>query len=95
MPVVILKNDGFEWLSGHKSISVWRKPDADWEASFCSICGSALPGINDADTMFVPAGILPPGLKGLEVKHHIFVGSKAYWDEIAGAGKQHDGPFVG
>ena len=95
MPVVIVKNDDFQWLSGHESIRVWRKPDAEWEAHFCSICGSALPGMNDPDTMFVPAGILPADLKGLEVKHHIFVGSKACWDEIAGAGKQHEGPLTG
>ncbi|KJZ18832.1 GFA family protein [Loktanella sp. S4079] len=95
MPVVILKNDDFNWLSGQEHIKVWRKPDADWEANFCSICGSALPGMNDPDRMFVPAGILPPDIEGLEIKHHIFVGSKACWDEIAGAGKQHDGPFTG
>lgn len=95
MPVVILKNDDFKWLSGHENIKVWCKPDADWEANFCSNCGSSLPGMNCSETMFVPAGILPATIDGIEVKHHIFVGSKACWDEIAGSGIQHEGPFTG
>lgn len=93
MSVVILKNDDFNWLSGHENIKVWTKPDADWEANFCTICGSALPGKNDNESMFVPAGTLPATLAGLAVKHHIFVGSKACWDEIGDAGQQHEGPI--
>lgn len=95
MPVVILKNNDFKWLSGKENIKVWNKPDAEWEANFCSNCGSALPGMNDAETVFIPAGTLPESIESLVVKHHIFVDSKAYWDEIADAGKRHEGPFTG
>ena len=94
MPVVVLDKDDFKWLSGHENIKVWRKPDAEWEANFCAVCGSALPGMNDRDTVFVPAGILPADVEGLKIRHHIFVGSKACWDEIADTGKRHDGPFI-
>lgn len=93
--VVVLKNEDFNWLKGEDSLKIWKKPDANWEANFCSICGSALPGKNDDERMFIPAGLLPNGYKGLEVRHHIFVGSKANWDEIGDAGKQHEGPFAG
>ncbi len=89
MTVVVLRNDDFKWLSGQENVKVWKKPDADWDANFCSVCGSALPGVNDPDTIFVPAGVLPPDIEGLEVKHHIFVGSKACWDQISDTGKQH------
>jgi len=94
MAVVILKNEDFDWVSGHEDIRIWNKPDADWDANFCRICGSALPGRNDSRTMFVPAGLLPDDVEGIEVKHHIFVGSKARWDKIGDAGKQHEGPFT-
>jgi len=93
--VVVLKNKDFKWLSGQEDIKVWKKPDADWEANFCSTCGSALPGKNDIEHMFDPAGMLPNDIKDLEVKHHIFVGSRASWDKIGDAGKLHEGPFGG
>ena len=89
--VVVLANDNFKWLSGHDTVKVWKKPDVDWEANFCSVCGSAVPGRNDPAHMFVPAGLLPDGTQPLSVKHHIFVGSKAAWDVIGDDGKQHLG----
>jgi len=95
MPAVILKNRDFEWLSGHDARTIWRNPNADWEANFCSVCGSSIPGKNDSETMFIPAGLLPGDTGSLKVKHHIFVGSKACWDEIGDSGKQHVGPFLG
>ena len=94
IPVVVVENEAFTWLKGRDSVKTWKKPDADWESSFCSICGSSLPGKNDDARMFVPAGLLPGDLEALKVAHHIFVGSKAEWDEIGDAGKQHDGPLV-
>ncbi|MEM8589316.1 MAG: GFA family protein [Pseudomonadota bacterium] len=94
LPVVILKDEDFDWLSGHDDIRVWNKPDAEWQANFCCVCGSALPGKNDTGTMFVPAGLLPDDVGDLEVRHHIFVGLKAGWDVIGDAGKRHEGPFT-
>ncbi|MEM6712154.1 MAG: GFA family protein [Pseudomonadota bacterium] len=90
MPVVIVRKEDFRWLSGQSLITHWKKPDADWESTFCSVCGSSLPGPNDEARMFVPAGLLPDEVSDLEVKHHIFVGSKACWDIIGDSGKQHD-----
>lgn len=95
MPVVIVENKSFRWQKGRNSIRIWSKPNAEWESNFCVVCGSSLPGKNDDAHMFVPAGLLPGDIEGLEVKHHIFVGSKARWVEIGDAGKQHEGPFAG
>jgi hypothetical protein len=39
--------------------------------------------------MFVPAGSLTQGGESLQVAHHVWVGSKAVWDEIGDAGIQH------
>lgn len=94
MPVIIVGNDSFSWLKGRENVRVWKKPDADWEANFCAICGSSLPGRNDPARMFVPAGILPADTDGLDVRHHIFVGSRACWDVIGDTGRQHDGHII-
>jgi hypothetical protein len=45
--------------------------------------------------MFVPAGLLADAGSALRVIHHIWVGSKADWDEIGDAGKQHVEGFRG
>ncbi len=44
--------------------------------------------------MFVPAGSLTEGGDALRVAHHIWVGSKAVWDEIGDAGKHTRTSFV-
>ena len=93
--VIIAKNSQFRWLKGEDQIANWRKPDAQWQAWFCRICGSALPGKNDDAHMFVPAGLLSEGAEESRVAHHIWVGSKAGWDEIGGSGKQHMEAFKG
>ncbi|WP_370336148.1 GFA family protein [Parvularcula marina] len=93
IPVVIIPNKDFRWLRGEELVSNWKKPDADWQSWFCKTCGSTLPGMNDPDTMFVPAGLLGEGGETLRVAHHIWVGSKAVWDEIGDSGKQHQNGF--
>jgi hypothetical protein len=45
--------------------------------------------------MFVPAGLITEGGENLRVAHHIWVGSKAVWDEIGDTGKQHAEAFQG
>lgn len=39
--------------------------------------------------MFVPAGLISEGGEGLRVIHHVWVDSKADWDEIGDQGEQH------
>jgi hypothetical protein len=54
-----------------------------------------LPGANDESRMFVPAGLISDGADDLRVIHHIWVDSKAGWDEIGDRGKQHPEAFEG
>ncbi len=93
--VVIAHNDAFRWRRGEDQIATWKKPDADWLSAFCRTCGSALPGANDEERMFVPAGLITEGGERLRVAHHIWVGSKAAWDEIGDDGKQDMEAFGG
>jgi hypothetical protein len=91
--VVVVPNDLFRWVRGQQFIATWKKPDTDWQAWFCSVCGSPVPGENDPATMFVPAGCITQGGDALKVIHHVWVGSKAGWDEIGDAGQQHTEGF--
>jgi hypothetical protein len=87
--VVVVDNDAFRWTRGEEQIATWRKPGAGWQFWFCRTCGSSLPGANDPSRMFVPAGLIAEGGEELRVRHHIWVDSKAGWDEIGDAGHQH------
>jgi hypothetical protein len=91
--VVLVENKAFRWLQGEDQVATWKKPGADWQCWFCRVCGSPLPGANDKSRTFIPAGLLSSGGEHLKVAHHIWVGSKAVWDEIADAGKQHPEAF--
>lgn len=93
MAVIVVANEQFRWLAGADEVRRWRKPGHDWESNFCPHCGSAVPGMNDPERMFVPAGAITEGADGLEVAHHIWVGSRAPWDVIADAGQQHPCAF--
>ena len=49
-----------------------------------SVCGSPVPMLHpDGGAYWVPAGLLDSD-PGVPIAGHIFVGSKAPWDEIAG-----------
>jgi len=85
--VVVVSNENFHWLKGEDHVKTWVKPNHDWQTSFCIDCGSSLPGKNDDSRMYIPAGLLPS--ENLTVAYHIWVDSKANWDEIGEHGVQH------
>lgn len=94
--VIVVANDAFRWVAGEELIGTWDKPQADWQSHFCTRCGSALPGSNDPERMFVPAGLIPDAQAArLDVAHHIWTHSKAGWDVIGDDGKQHPEAFEG
>jgi hypothetical protein len=92
--VMVVDNGVFRWRRGQDRVTSWKKPDAEWEMWFCRTCGSPVPGKNDESRMFVPAGLIIEGGESLEVTHHIFVDSRATWDEIGDTGKQCPGAFA-
>ena len=93
--VVVVPNDRLRWVQGREQVAMWSKPGADWQTWFCRTCGSPVPGQNDPARMFVPAGSITEGGDAFRVAHHVWVGSKAVWDEIGDAGKQHPEQFRG
>jgi len=91
--VSVISSDHFKWLKGERFVSHWRKPNHDWETSFCTVCGSPLPGKNDDEHVYLPVSLLDSGDIELTVKHHLFVGSKAPWEEIGDDGVQHEAGY--
>lgn len=80
-----------QWLQGEDRIKHYVLPDTEqWTSAFCETCGSPMPHLDPSGKIyFVPAGSLDddPGSRGIAL--HIFVGSKAPWDEIHDAAPQH------
>ena len=92
---LVVRAEHFRWVQGRELVARYQPP-APWSItrSFCRVCGSALPGANDETRTFAPAGLISDGGEGLRVAHHVWVGSKAVWDEIGDSGKQHREGFT-
>lgn len=88
--VIALAADRLRWLAGEDKLTQYERPSG-YGVTFCRICGSPAPDPDAARTMYrVPVGLLdddPP----LVVGDHIYVGSKASWDHIAGEAPCFDG----
>ena len=81
--VVVISKTRFAWTQGADHVQSWRKPGHDWESHFCVICGSSLPGENDPEHMFVPAGLIVNGGANLSVVGHVCMDSKASWEVVS------------
>lgn len=92
--VAIVKNEELEWLSGESLAKTWHKPNHDWQTTFCTECGSPLPGKNDDNSTYIPTSLLDTGTEKLKVVHHLYVGSKASWEVISDGGKLHENKFT-
>ncbi|MBR7888804.1 GFA family protein [Marinomonas sp. A79] len=71
-----------KWLSGEEKLSFYRLEGTAFARTFCSICGSNVPtdATQTRGLIAVPAGSLDTDVE-LGVQAHIFMGSKANWDE--------------
>lgn len=79
----------FRWVSGQDMIEIFTKK-TDWTTSFCRVCGCPVPELRANGKLYaVPAGSLDDD-PGTRVEQHIYVGSKAAWDEIAGEARQYE-----
>ena len=75
------------WLAGGDLLQVYTSPRG-WPTTFCRSCGSPAPQLHLGGGAYrVPAGSLDDD-PGVRVESHIFVASKAPWDEIAGSAPQ-------
>lgn len=85
--VLLTSRNSLRWISGEDSAQRYQRPSG-WATTFCGTCGSPLPQLHpNGKVYWVPAGLLDDD-PGVRVEQHIFVGSKAPWDEIAGDAPQ-------
>jgi len=84
--------DQFSWLAGEDKLSVYQ-PTPEWGLCFCSVCGSALSGLYQGEIHGVTLGSVNED-PGVTLEKHIFVGSKAQWDDIGGDAPQYEEDFV-
>lgn len=86
--VLLTAARSFRWTKGESLAKRWSRPVGRGN-TFCSSCGSPLPELHPSGKVFwVPAGLLDDD-PGTRVEQHIFVDSKAPWDEIAGSAPQY------
>ena len=89
---LMVGKDGLAWTSGEELVRRYQMPSG-WRTWFCGSCGSPLPKLHPSGGAYwVPAGLLDDD-PGVRVAGHIFVGSKAPWDEIAGDAPQFEEHF--
>ena len=87
--VIVVPETDFEWVCGEDLRQRFARPSG-WHTTFCRRCGSPLPQtLRGAAAYWVPAGLLDDD-PGVRVGGHIFVGSKAAWDEIGGDAPQFE-----
>lgn len=70
-----------KWLRGENKVTRFTLPSTRHSRSFCSICGSAVPGLQmDGALLVVPAGSLD-GDVSIRPSAHLFTASRANWDQ--------------
>ena len=82
--------DNFKWTGSTESIKTFLKDSNGFRHDFCSNCGCTVPNRYQDVRFWVPAGLLDDD-DGVEVNKHIFVESKAQWDEIRDDLEQFEG----
>ncbi len=79
----------FTWTTGQEKLTRYGE---DYGLGFCQKCGSTLVGFKGEDILGVTLSCLNGDPK-VKISKHIFVGSKASWDEIGGdAPQSHEWP---
>lgn len=77
----------FFWTAGEDNLTFYESSPG-WGLCFCRTCGTTLAGIHDGKVHGITLGAID-GDPGVQLKMHIFVGSKAAWDHIGGDTPQY------
>jgi len=91
---LVVGREHLRFVSGEEHVTRFALPDG-WGVWRCATCGSPVPTAHQAGgAYYVPAGLLE-GDPGLRVAGHIWVDSKAPWDEIPSSGSHWRKGFDG
>ena len=83
----LLDPDSFTWVEGKSNLQSYESQEG-WGLAFCKTCGTTLCGTYLGIVHGVTLGSVN-GDPGVEIVAHIFVGSKAPWDQIGGSAPQY------
>ena len=75
----------FRWTAGEDGLTRFGEA---WGLGFCSSCGSTLVGFRGDEVLGITLSTLD-GDPPVEVRQHLFVGSKPRWHVIGGDAPQH------
>jgi len=78
----------FAWTSGEDNLAFYESTPG-WGLGFCRTCGTTLCGTHQGQVHGVTLGGLD-GDPGVQLQMHLFVGSKAAWDQIGGDAPQYE-----
>jgi len=80
-----------QWISGKHKVRQFDLPSTRHGKCFCSTCGSALPMVQmNGKLLVVPAGSLDSEVR-IRPDAHLFVASKASWDDALDQVPSFDG----
>jgi hypothetical protein len=84
---------GIRYLRGEDLLTSFKPPEArTFTHVFCRVCGSSMPRLDENRAIaIVPMGAFDDD-PGARPERHIFVESKARWDEISDGLPQFPGP---
>jgi len=74
------KTATFRWVSGKEHAKTFRLEGTRFARTFCDVCGSALPTVEENVRIVVPAGSVDCDVDR-RPDAHIFMSSKANWDK--------------
>lgn len=83
-----IDSPSFAWTEGEDRLSTFENAEG-FALGFCGTCGTTLCGLFNGQVVFVTLGSLD-GAPEVRVGQHIFVGSKAPWDDIGGDAPQFE-----
>jgi hypothetical protein len=84
----LVKASAFRWVTGEDNLTAYvGEHGAGYR--FCKICGSTLCGVVDNQVHGITLGCLNEDPK-IKLSYHLFVGSKASWEQIADGVPQHE-----
>jgi hypothetical protein len=80
---LVVALDGLHYLRGEDLLKTFKAPDAKYFTHvFCTVCGSSMPRLDETRGIaIVPMGSFDDD-PGARPARHIFVESRAPWDEI-------------
>ena len=86
----IVAAEDFRWIRGKEVVGSWIK-DTGFRSDFCRNCGSPVPNpLRTLPYVWIPAGLLEER-EGLQIRLHVFYGSRAEWDTAKPEGTVYDG----